>query len=150
MASALSIFAAVAALATAPAAKPVVQDPVNVARSFLEAFARDPQSSGKLATPDALLVLVDTGGSFRDALKIMGNTSPVPGTCKLQAVERNAAPSATELRTYPAPSFRQAGHFAAVQGFYLCREPDGTTTRVDVAIILKDGLMALLSLVPRR
>lgn len=150
MAGAIGFLVLTLAGAPAPATGPVGRDPLTVARLFLDALARDPQATRTLATADALLVAIDTGGSYQDFLRGIGNTSPIPATCSLQALEQTPTPPAKELRTYPAPSLGQAGTFAAVQGTYSCKEKGGPASRVAVSLILKDDLVALLSLVPRR
>jgi hypothetical protein len=150
MAGAIGLFALALTAGAAPADKPVDHEPLTVARVFLEAFARDPQATRTLTTPDALIVAHDVGGSYQDYLKGIGNTSPFPATCSLQELEQTPAPSAKELRTYPARSLGQAGRFAAVQGTYLCKGTGGAATQVAVSLILKDDLVALFSLVPRR
>ena len=129
---------------------PQVQDAVPVARTFLTAFATDPQATRKLATDDALFVFIDMGGPYADALKGLGEKKTALAACNLDSIEQTATPAADKMKLYPATSFKTPGRFATVEAVYSCKRPDGGTAFVDVTLILKNNLMVMFGLVPRR
>ena len=139
-----------AAAAAAAASPPQAQDAVPVARAFLTAFASDPQATRKLATDDALFVFIDMGGPYADALKGLGDKKTALAACNLDSLEQTATPSADELKGYPAPSFKTPGRFASLRAVYSCKRPDGGTALVDVSLIVKNNLVVMFGLVPRR
>ena len=67
-----------------------------VARTFLTAFATDPQATRKLATDDALFVFIDMGGPYADALKGLGDKKTALAACNLDPLNRPPRPPPTK------------------------------------------------------
>jgi hypothetical protein len=65
-------------------------------------------------------------------------------------LKQTGKPTVAELKGFPSQSFKTPGHFATVEGVYSCKRPDGSTGFIDVQMLLKNNLMAMLSWVPRR
>lgn len=128
----------------------VPQDAVPYARTFLEAFTTNPQSTRQLVTPDALFVYIDMGGPYADVLKGLGTKKPSLAACELVSLHETATPTMEEVKNTPAASFRTPGHFAVVEAVYACKRPDGSKAFVDVPLMLKDNLVAEFGIIPRR
>jgi hypothetical protein len=149
MLAAFRVVASAAAVATATPSS-VPQDAVPFARAFLEAFATNPQLTQKLVTSDALFVYIDMGGPYADILKGLGTKKTALAACDLESLRQTGTPTMEELKNTPAVSFKTPGHFASVDGVYVCKRPDGSNAFVDVMLLLKDNLVAEFGIVPRR
>lgn len=140
----------VAALAAVPPPATMQQDAVSSARTFMAAFTTNPQLTRHLVTEDALFVFIDMGGRYADLLKATGTKNRMFSTCTLTSLEVGRTPSLADLKSVPAKSLHSPGQFASVQGVYSCKAPDGTVGLIDVGLLMKDGLVAELGIVPRR
>ena len=129
---------------------PIAQDSVPAARAFLDAFASDPESTRKLATKDALFVFIDMGGPYKDVLRALKHEKPVTAACNLDSIQQTGTPTAAEMKEMPSKSLSTPGNFAALEAIYSCRQHDGTIRHIDINLIMKDGMMAMFFLVPRR
>lgn len=150
MIAAIRLIASIAIAAPSQPAAPISQDAVLAARAFLDAFAADPQSTRKLVTNDALFVFIDMGGPYKEVLRALRNRKPMTAGCSLDSLNQTGAPTAAELGGMPSESLSSPGNFATLEAVYSCMQVDGGIGHIDINLVMKDGLMAMFFLVPRR
>ena len=126
-----------------------------VTRTFLTAFATDPANTKKLAAEDALFVYIHMGGPYREMVKGLSGKKSLLAGCKLDSIRQTATPPIgpppAEVREgFPTTAFDTPGRFANVEAVYSCKRPDGGTALLDVNVWLKNDLMVMFGLAPRR
>jgi hypothetical protein len=125
-------------------------DAVSEARSFLDAFISNPQTTKDMVTSDALIAVHDIGGPYAEFLSGMSADKPLMAGCSVQSLEQKPTPPEADMREYPAPSFKTPGNFALVTGTFVCPTPEGRSRTSDVSVFLKDGRVVMFGIQPRR
>jgi len=144
----IALLNAAALIAASGQAAP--QDAMSEARTFLETFIKDPQATKAMVTSDALFAAGDIGGPYAEFLSGMPRGKPMMAGCSVQALEQKPTPPETDLRNFPAPSFKTSGHFALVTANLVCPATGGGSRTSDVSVFLKDGRVVMFGIQPRR
>ena len=118
---------------------------VGNARAFLEALAADPAAASALATPDAMIVVFDTGAPLSLFIDKIRPTMPWWSSCRVQTVAPAATAEGTRTAGEASLPWLKGGRLDHVTGGYACMTPAGQRT-IRVGVTMKDGRAAMLSL----
>ena len=137
-------LAAAAATATSSGAPPAVSA-VGNARAVLEALAADPAAASALATPDAMIVVFDTGAPLSLFIDKIRPTMPWWSSCRVQTVAPAATAEGTKTASEASLPWLKGGRLDYVTAAYGCMTPGGQRT-IRVGVTMKDDRVAMLSL----
>jgi hypothetical protein len=137
------LTAAAAMITQSEAPSPVAA--IGNARAFLEALAAEPAAASALATPDAMIVVFDTGAPLSMFIHKIRATMPWWSSCRVETLA--LAPTADETNTAgeAALPWLKGGRLDRVTAAYACMTPAGERT-IKVGVTMKDERVAMLSL----
>jgi hypothetical protein len=144
MSSLVAGLAAAAATATSSGAPPAVSA-VGHARAFLQALAADPAAASALATPDAMIVVFDTGAPLSLFIDKIRPTMPWWTSCQVQSLALAATADGLKTAGEASLPWQKGGRLDHVTAACSCMTPGGQRT-IRVGVTMKDDRVAMLSL----
>jgi hypothetical protein len=138
----MGVFSSITLAIGAATVTPAQLDPVQTARTFLEAFASNPSATKKLVAADAMIVVGDIGGRYSEFLRKVRPKANWLATCSVTSLQSKPLPAQAELEKEDSPPWLKGGELALVEGTYSCTDPSGAKGDVVLSVVLKGGRVA--------